>query len=224
MLGFGPISDAPLAALSSAVRTFANTHFTQTLIRLTASRNHSASSLLKATPSKSTNTGALKIGNIVNNHHVDARLRAVGLRSHLVNGFIRQTFNLSNTTQTQTIMPLRKHNTSGLKITTSLRAHSTAGLVKNSYDLSQVLSYKLIATNNVAHTTITRLYSDDGVTSKHYNNSLVLGAFAADHGASFLLGVKPQTAVHYATALLLRFNEAVVRNCRGCSKRKERLK
>jgi hypothetical protein len=40
----------------------------------------------------------------------------------------------------------------------------------------------------------------------------VLGAFAADHNTSFLTGSKSQTAVHYATALLLRFNEAVVRN------------
>jgi len=226
MLGFGSISDAPLAALSSAVRTFANTHFTQTLIRLTASRNHNASSFLEAGLSASQNvmmnrmassnrshlTNNLLLRQLFKNHLSSSLLKAVGLRSHLVNGFIRQTFNLSNTTQTQTIMPLRKHNTSGLKITTSLRAHSTAGLVKNSYDLSQVLSYKLIATNNVAHTTFTRLFSDDGVTRKHYNNSLVLGAFAADHGASFLLGAKPQTAVHYATALLLRFNEAVVRN------------
>jgi len=187
-------------------------HNTNNLLQKPFILSHISVTLLKATLLKSANTGALKIANIANNHHVDARLKAVGLRSHLVNGLVRQTFNLSHTTQTQTIMPLRKHNTSGLKITTSLAVQSTAGLVRNSYDLSQVLSSKLIATNNISHTTFTRLYSDDGVTRQHYNNSLALGAFAADHGASFLLGAKPQTAVHYATALLLRFNEAVVRN------------
>jgi len=186
-------------AMSLLRTAFSDAHLTSSLLRVGLSDSHQTRSLLK-------------IANKASDHYVDAGLMAVGLKPHLVNGFIRQTFNLSNTTQTQTIMPLKKHNTSGLKITTSSRAHSTAGLVRNSYDLSQVLSYKLIATDSVAHTTFTRLYSDDGVIRQHNNNSLVLGAFAADHNTSFLTGSKSQTAVHYATALLLRFNEAVVRN------------
>jgi len=188
-------------------------HYTNNLLQQQLFQSHASASLLKATPLNSANTDALKIANIANYHYVDAGLSAVGLRPHLVDGLVRQTFNLSHTTQTtQTITPLKQHNTSGLKISTSLRAHDTGGLVRNSYDLSQILSFKLVATNSIGHTAFTRLTGDRPNSREHYNNSVILGAFAADHSVQSSLGKKSQTAVHYATALLLRFNEAVVRN------------
>ena len=207
--GFNRFHDVFIKRIATGSRS----HHTDMLILEQLFNNHASASLLKASPSKSAKTDALKIANIAKNHYVDVRLRAIGLRFHLVNGLVRQTFNPSHTTQaTQTITPLKPHNTSGLKISISLRAHNTGGVVRNSYDLSQVLSFRLEATNRAFHTTFTRLLGELPVSRQHYNNSVVMGTFAADHSASFLLGERSETSVHYATALLLRFNEAVVRN------------
>lgn len=192
--------------------TSSKDHIANGLLRIQKFSSHLTDMLLRAVYIESFNTVSLLKSQLTKSQHADSLLRIEQSKSHLTNGFVRKTDSLLHTSQTVTqTNPLRKHNTGLRTIIAFIRTHNTRGLVRSSYDLSQVLGSSLAASPRFSHTTFSRLYGAPGSRQQNVN-SIVKITSSVSHSSFSVLGAKSIASVHYATALLIRYNEAIVRN------------
>ena len=192
--------------------TSSKDHTASGLLRIQRSNSHFTDQLLRATYLESVNAVSLLKSHLIKSQRADSLLRIEQYKSHLASGLVRKTDSLLHTAQTLTQpSPLRNHNTGLRNIITFIRTHDTRGLVRSSYDLSQVLGSRFAASPRTGHTTFSRMYGVNAYRDHNFD-SVLRDTSSVSHSSFSVLGVKSNLPVHYATALLIRYNEAVVRN------------